>query len=121
VWERAYESGGRVFEAVHGGITWALGIAVFFAGCVMLVNGAYLQGSLLWLLLLPVVYFYATGVAARYGAAVDRTPHEAAAAAPAARLDPEVYTAPALRAGAAGWHPETGKAWEGWGAPLYVR
>ena len=121
LWERAYESGGRVFEAVFSGVLWSLAVAVFFTGCVFIVNQAYLQGSLLWMTLLPLIYHFATGVSARYGAAVERTPLEAAASAPAARLDPIVYTAPALRRGAAGWSPEAGKVWEGWNAPLYVR
>ena len=165
VWERAYESGGRLFETVFRGVLWSLAISVFFTGCVMLVNQAYLQGrteelgerkeeesvafflspsikqrsnnqqlcppppfpttfflgSLLWLTLLPLIYFFATGVADRYGAAVARTPLEAAAAAPSATLDPIIYTPPALRPRAAGWYPSVGRAWEGWGAPLYVR
>ena len=121
VFERAYESGGLHWQQVHAGVIWALALSVFFTGCVMLFNAAYLQGSLLWLTLLPLLYFFASGITARFGAAVDRTPLEAAAAAPAARLDPVVYTPPALRRGAAGWYPETGKCWEGWGAPLYTR
>lgn len=47
-------------------------------------------------------------------------PLETSHAAPEAKVDPIVYTPPALRPGCAGWYPEHGKAWENWGVPAYV-
>ncbi len=47
-------------------------------------------------------------------------PLETSLAAPEARVDPMVYTPPALRKGAVGWYPEHGKAWENWGVPAHV-
>jgi len=121
VWERAYESGGRLFDVVFSSLVWCLFIFAFFTGCIFLAAGAYAQATTLWFVLIPLIYSFDSSLKGRYGAATRAgTPLEAAAAAPPADVPPEVYTPPALRPRAAGWHPEVGKAWEGWKAPMYA-
>lgn len=56
---------------------------------------------------------------ARFKSGQRYIPLEMAQLAPPAEIDANVYTAPALIPGCAGWHPEYMKAWEGWGAPGY--
>ena len=98
----------------------ALFLSEALVGLVFVSRGAYAQATLLWFTLTPAIYSFGASVS-RYGRAVDRTPLEAAAAAPRAEVEAIVYTPPALRPRCAGWWPEAGKAWEGWKAPLYVR
>jgi hypothetical protein len=121
VWERAYESGGRLFDVVYSSLVWCLFIFAFFTGCIFLAAGAYAQATTLWFVLIPLIYSFDSSLKGRYGAATRAgTPLEAAASAPPADVPREVYTPPALRPRAAGWHPEVGKAWEGWKAPMYA-
>lgn len=119
VYERAYESGGRLFPHVVRSVLWALFLSEALVGLVFVSRGAYAQATLLWFVLTPVIYSFGSSVS-RYGRAVDRTPLEAADGAPRAEVEAIVYTPPALRPRSAGWWPESGKTWEGWGAPLYT-
>ncbi len=47
-------------------------------------------------------------------------PMSLAMSAPPAAVDPAVFLPPALREGALGWYPESGKVWEQYGIPKYV-
>lgn len=47
-------------------------------------------------------------------------PMSLAMSAPPAAVDPAVFLPPALREGAMGWYPESGKVWEQYGIPKYV-
>ncbi|CAL8472023.1 g11565 [Coccomyxa elongata] len=118
--ERCYESGGLLWDQVFNHVCWCLFIFEFFTGCVFLANSAFVQASLLWVTLTPLLYKFHSYARARYGEAVAHMPLETALAAPEARVAPMVYTPPSLRPGASGWYPEYGKAWENWGVPLYV-
>ena len=74
----------------------ALFLSEALVGLVFVSRGAYAQATLLWFGLTPVIYSFGSSVS-RYGRAVDRTPLEAAAAAPRAEVEAIVYTPPALR------------------------
>lgn len=76
--------------------TQALFLSEALVGLVFVSRGAYAQATLLWFGLTPVIYSFGASVS-RYGRAVDRTPLEAAAAAPRAEVEAIVYTPPALR------------------------
>jgi hypothetical protein len=76
--------------------TQALFLSEALVGLVFVSRGAYAQATLLWFTLTPAIYSFGASVS-RYGRAVDRTPLEAAAAAPRAEVEAIVYTPPALR------------------------
>lgn len=57
----------------------------------------------------------------RYDAVVAQVPLMAVHAAGRVRgVDPDLWTPPPLRQGAAGWNPEWGKVWQWWGVPRYT-
>ncbi|EIE23620.1 hypothetical protein COCSUDRAFT_63147 [Coccomyxa subellipsoidea C-169] len=118
--ERCYESGGLLWDQVFNHVCWCLFIFEFFTGCVFLANSAFVQASILWVTVTPLLYKFHSYARARYGEAVAHMPLETALAAPEARVAPVVYTPASLRPGASGWYPEYGKAWENWGVPLYT-
>ncbi|KAK9819243.1 hypothetical protein WJX81_003710 [Elliptochloris bilobata] len=118
--ERCFESGGLFWDQIFSQICWCLFILEFFTGCIFMANRAFLPAVLLWATLTPALYKFARYCDIRYGSAVRQMPLETAAAAPLATVDPALYLAPALRPGCAGWYPESGKAWENWGAPVYT-
>lgn len=55
----------------------------------------------------------------RYDNAVDQMPAVGLLSAPRARVHDGLYVPPPMRPKAAGWTPEWGKAWLGYGAPRY--
>ena len=77
-------------------ITMTQAICVF-TGCIFLANAAYVQATVMWVTLTPLIYRFARFCDKRYGAAVRRMPLELAAQAPSATVNPIVYTPPALR------------------------
>ncbi|KAK9836955.1 hypothetical protein WJX81_002590 [Elliptochloris bilobata] len=117
--ERCYESGGRIWDHVFSNIVWILFIFEFFTGCVLLANLAYVQASLMWITLTPIIFKFNRYCKLRFGEAVRNIPLEVAACAPEAYVDPIIYTPPALRQRCAGWYPGIGTAWENWGMPQY--
>ena len=55
----------------------------------------------------------------RYASSVAHAALEPASDKPWATIDGRAYLPPALKAGCAGWYPQSGRAWVGWGMPRY--
>lgn len=113
---RAYEGGGRLWPVFSGIVLWCLALFVVFTSAMLIFKGANLQGVLM-LALLPLLYLFNRN--RTRGGDDEHPPLWLAHAAPRVRVDPDVYNPPWLRPGAAGWHPEVGKAWVRWGVPAF--
>lgn len=82
-------------------------------------KGAYAQGLVLFFTTLAFLWWFDTYLTMRYDHVVDQVPAVGFLLAPRARVDDRLYVAPPMRPAAAGWTPEWGKAWIGYGAPRY--
>ncbi|KXZ47357.1 hypothetical protein GPECTOR_36g8 [Gonium pectorale] len=112
--------GGSMFPTLFDHMTGYLLVAELFTGAVLLTNGAWPQAALLWASLTPALVAFRRLCVRRYLAPLEHPPLSLAMAAPPAAVDASVYLPPALREGAAGWYPESGKVWEQYGIPKYV-
>jgi hypothetical protein len=61
------------------------------------------------------LYYFRSYCHRRFDIATTYLPLELGDRAPPARVEPVLYVSPPLRNGAAGWHPEVRKAWDGYG------
>ncbi|GLI61840.1 hypothetical protein VaNZ11_004347 [Volvox africanus] len=120
IYERQYESGGQMFPVVFSHMTGYLLVAELFTGAVLLTNGAWIQATLLWCSITPGLVAFHRLCVRRYLGPLEHSPLSLAMASPPASVDPAVYMPPALREGAVGWYPESGKVWEQYGIPKYV-
>ena len=90
-------------------------VAQTFLSCVLFSKEAYVQGAALYA---TVPYYLSRinrtihnefGSSASWG-----VPLSEATAAPPADFGGAIYTHPALRPAASGWHPDVGKVWKGY-------
>ncbi|CAG9467254.1 unnamed protein product [Pedinophyceae sp. YPF-701] len=116
---RAYESGGAYFPYVISRIEICLGLAVAFMSAVLVTAEAYVCSAMLWPLVVIIARMHRTAHK-QFGHSTVHVPLATAAAAPPAAMDPQTYLPAALRSGARGWHPETGKAWVGYRRPKFT-
>ena len=115
VYERGYESNGAVWLTFSQLVLLSLLVAQTFLSCVLFSKEAYVQGAALYA---TVPYYLSRinrtihnefGSSASWG-----VPLSEATAAPPADFGGAIYTHPALRPAASGWHPDVGKVWKGY-------
>ncbi|CAG9467171.1 unnamed protein product [Pedinophyceae sp. YPF-701] len=116
---RAYESGGAYWPYLMSRVMIIMGVAIGFLSAVLVTSRAYIPAALLWPLV-AVLYNRHRQIARRVGHSAQHMPLATASAAPPALIDPQLYLPPPLRAGARGWHPESGKAWLGYNRPKFT-
>lgn len=115
VYERGYESNGTVFYSCAELIMWSLLIAQTFVSSVMFAKSAYTQAMLLYLTVPYYLYTTWQKTVAKFGDARSwSVPLGETVKAPPTDFGGEIYTHPALRVGARGWHPDVGKVWRGY-------
>jgi len=83
------------------------------------IKGGYVQATLAFLLLGGWVIALSYYLANKYDVLLEGTPLALLEAAPRVTLHKDCFTPPPLRAGAKGWFPEYGKAWQYWGVKRY--
>lgn len=120
IYERQYESGGSMFPVVADHVVGYLLVGELFSGAVLLTNGGWAQAALLWATTTPALVAFRRMLRERYLQPLQHPPMSLAMSAPPAAVDPAVFLPPALREGAMGWYPESGKVWEQYGIPKYV-
>jgi DNA-directed RNA polymerase III subunit RPC2 len=117
---------GRAYES--GGIYWPI---LFTRMVILLISMACLTGvqmvikHALWpaIALLPAPFlllYFMSSCNKQFHNQVNYVPLEIAKAMPKADVPRELYVAPELRKESAGWHPESGKAWQGYGVPMWT-
>jgi len=115
VYERCYESGGLFWPLVFDFILIMLLTFQVFMSAVFVAFGATLQAGLCFVTIPAGLYYFRRYCHKRFNNAAQYLPLEVADRAPQAQVPPELYIPPPLRNGAAGWHPESRKAWVGYG------
>ena len=115
VYERGYESNGAVWLTFSQLVLLSLLIAQTFLSCVLFSKEAYIQGAVLYV---TVPYYLSRAnrtIHDEFGASASwGVPLSEATAAPPADFGGAIYTHPALRPAASGWHPDVGKVWKGY-------
>ena len=117
---------GRAYES--GGVYWPI---LFTRMMILLISMACLTGvqmiikKALWpaLAVLPAPFlllYFMSACNKQFHNQVNFVPLEIAKAMPRADVPRELYIAPELRKESAGWHPESGKAWQGYGVPMWT-
>ncbi|KAG2489473.1 hypothetical protein HYH03_012109 [Edaphochlamys debaryana] len=120
VFERGYESGGRMWPVLFDQMMGFLVLMELFSGAVLFVNGSFTLAIIMWSTLTPPLAFFWHFNRHRYLLPLHHPPLSLVAREPVgAAVDPLVYTPPALRPGAIGWYPEQGKVWEKYGIPRH--
>ena len=103
-------------------MVWCQMLLVVFTALVLVVKAAYTQAVVMAITLPMFLLMFKAFLSSRYDAVVSQIPLMAVHAAAKGSVDPDLYTAPPLRPGAHGWHPEWGKvrdigggviSWEG--------
>jgi len=120
VFERTYESGGLFWPLVFDTVIMFLLTFQIFMSAVLVTFSASTQAGLLFLTVPLPLFWFRRYCHARFNTTARYLPLEMADRAPPAILDPALYISPALRHGAAGWHPENRKAWAGYGMAASV-
>ncbi|KAG2489474.1 hypothetical protein HYH03_012110 [Edaphochlamys debaryana] len=120
VFERGYESGGRMWPVLFDQMMGFLVLMELFSGAILFVNGSFALAIVMWSTLTPPLAFFWHFNRHRYLLPLHHPPLSLVAREPVgAAVDPLVYTPPALRPGAIGWYPEQGKVWEKYGIPRH--
>ena len=115
VYERGYESNGTVFYSCSELIMWSLLIAQTFVSSVLFSKSAYAPAMVLYLTVPYYLYTSWQKIVAKFGDARSwSVPLGETVKAPATDFGGDIYTHPALRVGARGWHPDVGKVWRGY-------
>ena len=115
VYERGYESNGTVFYSCAELIMWSLVIAQTFVSSVLFSKSAYAPAMFLYLTVPYYLYTSWQKTVAKFGDARSwSVPLGETVKAPATDFGGDIYTHPALRVGARGWHPDVGKVWRGY-------
>ena len=117
VYVRKYESGGLMWPFVFQRILVMLVVMAVFTSCVFVVKGAFIQATLLLILVPTWVSRFSHYSWHRFQKGIDAMPLQSAQEQVPARVDPRVYIPPPLIAKATGWYPEWTKVWAGWGLP----
>ncbi|GIL63887.1 hypothetical protein Vafri_17901 [Volvox africanus] len=120
VYERSYESGGRMWPMLFGQMMGFLILMEVFTGAVLVVNKAWVLAVVIWVTLTPPLLIFWRYCSVNYLEPVHFPPLSVVASEPRhVHLSPLVYMPPALRPGALGWYPEQGKVWEKYGIPKH--
>ncbi|KAG2426751.1 hypothetical protein HXX76_012808 [Chlamydomonas incerta] len=120
IYERSYESGGRMWPVLFGEIIGCLMIMEFFTTAVLISNEAWTPGIVLICTLTPMLVVFWRFCDRTYLKPLHHPPLSLVAREPlGVRVDPLVYMPPQLRPGALGWYPEQGKVWEKYGIPKH--
>ncbi|EFJ41164.1 hypothetical protein VOLCADRAFT_98840 [Volvox carteri f. nagariensis] len=120
VYERSYESGGRMWPVLCNQMFGFLLLMEAFTGTVFLVNQAWILAGVTWVTLTPLLLMFWRYCSRYYLEPMHFPPLSVVASEPrGVRLSPLVYMPPALRPGAVGWYPEQGKVWEKYGIPKH--
>ncbi|KAG2454279.1 hypothetical protein HYH02_001310 [Chlamydomonas schloesseri] len=120
IYERSYESGGRMWPILFGEIVGCMLIMEFFTTAVLISNEAWTPGIVLVCTLTPALVTFWRFCDRTYLKPLHHPPLTLVAREPlGVRVDPLVYMPPALRPGALGWYPEQGKVWEKYGIPKH--
>ncbi|KAG2489475.1 hypothetical protein HYH03_012111 [Edaphochlamys debaryana] len=120
VFERGYESGGRMWPVLFDQMMGFLVLLELFSGAVLFVNGSFWLAGVMWATLTPPLALFWNYNRRRFLLPLHHPPLSLVAREPVgAAVDPLVYTPPALRPGAIGWYPEQGKVWEKHGVPRH--
>ena len=115
VYERGYESNGTVFYSSAELIIWSLLIAQTFVSSVMFAKSAYSQAMMLYITVPYYLYSRWQTIVGKFGdARTWSVPLGETVKSPTTDFGGEIYTHPALRVGARGWHPDVGKVWRGY-------
>lgn len=109
MYQRRYESGGQFWPYVAHKMVWCQMLLVVFTALVLVVKAAYTQAVVMAITLPMFLLMFKAFLSSRYDAVVSQIPLMAVHAAAKGSVDPDLYTAPPLRPGAHGWHPEWGK------------
>jgi hypothetical protein len=120
VFERCYESGGLFWPLVFDAIIYFLLTFQIFMSAVLITFNAALPAGILFITVPAPIFLFRRYCHARFNTTARYLPLEMADRAPPAILDPALYISPPLRHGAAGWHPESRKAWSGYGMATSV-
>ncbi len=119
IFQPAYRLEGALWPDFAHRVVGCAVLQALFTGVMLLVKGGYVQGIISLWGLIPALLVFDSYLRTRYDRVYASTPVALLEAAPRAELGPELYVPPPLRRRAEGWHPEWGKAWQGWGAPRY--
>jgi len=119
VYGRAYESGGIYWPILFTRIVVLLISMACLTGVQMIIKKA------LWpaIAVIPcpfLLLFFLSACNKKFHNQVNFVPLEIAKAMPKADVPRDLYVAPELRKESAGWHPESGKAWQGYGIPMWT-
>ena len=119
VFQKAYDSEGEMWRYFAHRMVACMGLCTVFTSCMFLVKQAYVQAG---------ICFFGAGIFLlafdgylknTYDAVYRHDPAEILRDAPKMAVDRGLYVPPALKSGAKGWYIETGKVWQGWGAPRH--
>ena len=88
---------------------------IFFTAAQFLVKGAFFQAAILVVTLPFALWHFRSYCQPRFQSSVQDVPLEIAKAMPRTSIPRELFIPSELRPESAGWHPENGKAWQGYG------
>lgn len=121
VYSRAYESGGELWPVLFDRFVVMLVSLAFFVSVQLLTREAFAQAIILIVTVPPVLYRYHRVLSKRYKNITKVVPLDIAFRQPrGVVVPPSMFIPSELRFQSAGWHPEQGKAWQGYGVPRYL-
>lgn len=120
VYSRSYESGGEFWVLFFDRVCIMLGTMTIFTAAQLFAKVAILQAILMVLTGPLAVYVFWGHCQRKFLPQVERVPLEVARKMPTATVPRALYIAPEQRKGSMGWHPEAGKAWVGYGVPMWT-
>ena len=97
-----------------------LGTMTIFTAAQLFAKVAILQAILMVLTGPLAVYVFWGHCQRKFLPQVERVPLEVARKMPTTTVPRALYIAPEQRKGSMGWHPEAGKAWVGYGVPMWT-
>ena len=120
VYSRAYESQGSAWPTLFNSTIFICQAMIFFTAAQFLVKGAFFQAAILVLTLPFALWHFRSYCQRRFQSSVQDVPLEIAKAMPCTSIPRELFIPSELRPESAGWHPENGKAWQGYGVPYFT-
>jgi len=120
VYSRAYESGGYYYYCLFNRVLILLNTMTIFTSIQFFSKQAWVQAVVLIVTGPALVASFQQLLNKRVGRVIENMPLQIAATMPAGRVPRDLYLPPELRRESAGWHPESGKAWQGYGVPMWT-
>lgn len=115
----AYDSKGQMWPYFAHRIVACLGLCTVFTASIFAVKQAYVQAGLSFILVGIALLVFDKHLSNSYDVVFAEVPTSILRSAPRVEIDQEWYVPPGLRPGAKGYYFESGKAWQGWGAPRH--